>query len=449
MSDVAYLIVGLVLGAAGAGFALSLSLKGERRRTDELAVAVAERESRIRALGEELTRLTAEVSRLETSLAKEREAAAERLTVLREAQGELSEKFQALAAEALQRNNQSFMELAQSKLETLNKGAQGELDKRQQAIQELVKPVRESLDRFDTRIQDIEKARVGAYEGLSQQVRSLMDTQGQLRNETSNLVKALAAPQVRGQWGEMQLRRVVELAGMVNYCDFEEQRSVATEQGHQRPDVIIRLPGGKSIVVDAKAPLAAYLEAVAAQDETTRQACMTDFSRHVRTHVGQLGRKAYWDQFQPTPEFVVLFLPGEMFFSAALQQDPALIEAGVEQRVILATPTTLIALLKAVAYGWRQEKLAENAKEISDLGRDLYKRIGDMAGHIEDMGRCLTKAMEAYNKTVGTLETRVLVSARRFKELESTGTQDDIASLAPGEVAARRLQASELTRLNG
>ncbi|HTP36339.1 MAG TPA: DNA recombination protein RmuC [Candidatus Acidoferrales bacterium] len=300
-------------------------------------------------------------------------------------------------------------------------------------------PVRESLEKVDSKIQELEKARVGAYATLSEQVRSLVETQSQLRTETGRLVTALRTPGVRGRWGEIQLKRVVEMAGMLEHCDFWSQPTLQGEEGRLRPDLIVRLPAGKMIVVDAKTPLEGYLAAVEATDEPTRRARLADHARQVRTHLAGLGRKSYWEQFEQAPEFVVLFLPGESFFSAALEADASLIEYGVGQNVILATPTTLIALLRAVAYGWRQEKLARNAAEISALGKELFKRLSDMGEHWNRVGRALDRAVEAYNSAAGTFESRVMVSARRFEELKSAPLGVEIAPLEPVEKVTREV----------
>ncbi len=415
------------------------------RRVNELQTTLAAREQELATQREQVSTLRATRAELDMQLAKEREAAQEKLALLAHAQQQLTEAFNSLSKQALTQNSSDFLKLANETLLRYQEAAKGDLQQRQQAIEQLVKPMRESLLQFDGKVQDLEKQRVGAYHGLLEQVQILKETQLQLRDRTDNLVRALGTPHVRGRWGEMQLRRVVELAGMLNYCDFFEQASTSTDDGRLRPDMLVRLPGGKSIVIDAKAPLAALLEALEAKDEAVRLGKLRDHARQLRDHIKALSQKSYWDQFQPAPEFVILFLPGETFFNAALEQDPALIEHGVEQRVIIATPTTLIALLKAVAYGWRQEALADNAQKISDLGKELYTRLGTMREHLGAVGTALQRAVEKYNQALGSFETRVLVSARRFEELEATGTAADLDPLPPVETSPRQLtQAGEL-----
>ena len=390
------------------------------------------------------------VARLEERLDAERRAAGEKVALLQRAETTLRDAFASLSAEALRQNNQAFLTLAQTKLGEFERGAASDLERRQQAVGELVRPIQESLAKVDGKLQEVEKERVAAYAGLVEQVRAMARTQQALQAETGNLVKALRTPHVRGRWGEIQLRRVVEMAGMLDYCDFLEQASVDGENGRLRPDLVVRLPGGKTVVVDAKAPLAAYLDAVdGSMEDEARERLLQDHARQVRDHIVGLGSKAYWSQFQPAPDFVVMFLPGETFFSAACQHDPSLIEFGVSQQVIPASPTTLISLLRAIAYGWRQERIARSAREISELGRQLYERLGTMAGHFDEVRRGLDKAVESYNRAVGSLESRVLVSARRFRELGVVGEGEDLAELGMVEMAARGLQSPEMLEAGG
>ena len=379
------------------------------------------------------------VAQLEAELKHTRESGEEKLRLLSQAKDELSNAFKALSAEALKSNNESFLQLARESLQKFQTGAQGDLAKREQAVAELVSPIKDTLEKFDAHIRQVEKERGTAYGQLSEQVKSLRETQEHLRDQTGKLVQALRAPSVRGRWGEIQLRRVVEIAGMLPYCDFEEQATVTTPEGRLRPDLVVKLPGGKNLVVDAKTPLAAYLDAMEAQDEDVRRAKLADHARQVRDHMVKLGSKSYWEQFEHTPEFVVMFLPGETFFSAALEQDPSLIESGVSEKVIPASPTTLIALLKAVAYGWGQERIARSAQQISALGKELHERLRSLARHFEDAGKGLDKAVECYNKAIGSLEGRVLVSARKLNELTAS-TAAEIPELEPIETTARTLQ---------
>lgn len=382
----------------------------------------------------------------EARLAAEQQAARQNLQLLEEARAKLSDAFKALSADALKSNNQAFLELARTTLEKFQQNASGDLQARQKAIEQLTLPIRERLEKFDGKLDELERARHGAYRALTQQVDDLLKVHlPQLQRDTAGLVKALRQPQARGRWGEVQLRRVVEMAGMLEHCDFDEQVSQTRDDGSRlRPDVIVYLPGGRQVVVDAKAPVDAYLEAVEAQDESARAQALTRHARQVRDHIAALGKKAYFDQFDPTPEFVILFVPGEAFFSAALAQDPSLIEYGAETRVIPASPTTLIALLKAVAYGWRQEALAKNAQEVADLGKQLYDRIGTLAAHWVRLGERLDKAIESYNSATATLESRVLVSARRFSDLRAVAADSQIGAAEPIERQPRKLQAAEL-----
>ena len=380
------------------------------------------------------------LSSSEAQLHAERKSTAERLALLEANRRQTEIAFRALSAEALAANNQSFLDLAKTTLGNYQQQAKGDLDTRHQAIQQLVRPLEESLQKVDGKIAQLEHARTGAYARLDEQLKSLLTSQVKLESETGNLVRALRAPAVRGRWGEIQLRKVVEMAGMLNYCDFVEQETA--DSGRLRPDMIVKLPNGRNIVVDSKAPLQAYLESLEVESDSERKAHLTHHARQIRDHVQKLSAKKYWEQFQPTPEFVVLFLPGETFFSAALGQDPGLIEAGVDQKVLLATPTTLIALLRSVAYGWRQEQLTENAAVISQLGRELYDRLTTMTAHFSQMGKGLERAVDSYNKGMSSLDSRVLVSARKFKDL-GAGSSKDLTSSAQIDRTARLSQPLE------
>lgn len=392
------------------------------------------------------TNLREDNARLRTELAHERQSTPRQLALLEDAQTQLKASFEALAASALRSSTDEFLKLADQKLGHVQRDALGELGKRQQAFEDLVKPIRDSLTQVDGKLHDAERGRIESTAAMSALLRQVGQGQELLRGETLNLVRALRAPSVRGRWGEIQLRRVVEMAGMLPYCDFDEQPTLVAEYGRQRPDLIVKLPGGKTIVVDAKVPLEAYLDATDQQDHLIRERKLADHSRQVRDHMAKLGAKSYWAQVQPSPEFAVMFLPGEAFFHSALQHDAELIDFGVRHQVFPASPITLIALLQVVAQGWRHERLARNAEEIQALGKELYARVTKMTDYLETMRTRLDGTVKAFNDVVGSYETRVLVTARRFKELGATsGTE--IEPLQSIDTAPRILQSANLLAL--
>ena len=387
-----------------------------------------------------------ELAALDARAEEQEKAAADKLAYVTNMRRELADAFKALSAQALDSTSTTFLKLAKAELGQFQVQARGELEAREKAVDALVQPIKESLTKVDGKIEQLERTRLNAYSSLNEQLRSLVETHlPLLRSETANLVKALRQPTVRGRWGELQLKRVVELAGMLEHCDFVEQPTADGEDGRQRPDVIVKLPGGRQIVIDAKVPIAAYLDAHEAVDDGTRAAHLERHAELVRTHATALGRKAYWDTFSPSPDFVIMFLPGEMLYTAALQQDASLIEAVTSEKVVLATPGSLIALLRTIALGWREQALALNAQEVAQLGRQLYERVGTLAAHWSDVGDKLEKAVGSYNKSVGALEGRVLVTARKFVDLQAASPEDgELEAPQPVEIVPRALQAPEL-----
>ncbi len=441
-------IIWFILGGLVGAIVIALLARGREGRARGEAEMLAERLDESTGtqarLTEELSTAQRELTETRVTLEHERAAAREKAEVLEQARAELSDRFKTLSSDALERNNRAFLELARSTLERFQVSARDDLDKRRVAVSDMLKPIKDSLEKVDGQMQRIEVSRRQAYGALTEQVRLLADTQDRLRSETGNLVTALRAPAVRGRWGEMQLRRVVETAGMLEHCDFAEQVSSSRDGQQLRPDLIVKLPGGKQVVVDAKAPLAAYLDALETDDPDEQNEHMAHHARQVSDHVTKLSAKAYWEQFETAPDFVIMFLPGEPIFSEALRQNPSLIEEAARQRVFIATPVTLISLLRAVAYGWQQETVAESAREVSRLGRELHNRLGTLADHFGKLGRSLDGAVQHYNGAVGSLERRVLVTARRFADYGAE-SEKDIDTPEQIDRATQKLQAPELT----
>jgi DNA recombination protein RmuC len=415
------LCLGALLVGLGAGLAYARGgSAGLAAQRDALAGEAGRLRDDRDGLADQLRDALSELARLDATLDAERAAAAQRAAAAEQAEARLREAFSALSADALRANAEQFLALAEGRLKAAGTEAKGDLAARQQAIESMVGPLKESLGKVEAQIRTVEKDRAGAYQALLAQIGTMRQTSEQLRTETAQLVTALRAPQVRGRWGELQLRRVVEAAGMVPHCDFDEQATSTTEDGTLRPDVVVRLAGGKNVVVDAKVSFIGYLEAMEARDDATRDARLKAHARHLRTHVDQLGAKSYWERFDPSPEFVVCFVPADAFLNAALEQEPALLEHAFERNVVIATPSTLIAMLRTVAYAWRQDHLASNARQVHTLARVLYTRLATLGGHITGVGDSLNKAVKKYNEAVGSLETRVLVTARQLNELHVT-----------------------------
>jgi DNA recombination protein RmuC len=430
------LVIGLVLGAGG-GVAIAWTLSSARTS----ARVAAERERHAEALGS----ARAEAQALQALLDHERSAADERRTTGEDVRRQLLGEFAELSRQALEQNNTQFLELAGARLAHTQQAARGDLDQRTQAIEQMLTPLRDQLGRYEQGLRLLELERQKAYTGLSDQVRTLMQSQDKLQSETRNLVTALRSPATRGRWGEMQLRRVVEMAGMVEHCDFEQQVTTDGADGRLRPDMVVTLPGSRTVVVDAKVPLQAFLDANDATGESDRRAHLVAHARQLRAHVDSLSKKAYWEQFEDSPEYVIAFIPGDALLAAALEHDASLLEHAVSHRVLMATPTTLIALLLTVATGWQNEALADNAREVQSMGRELYKRLATFGDHMARTGRSLGGAVEAYNKAVGSLERSVLPQARRFHELGVVGGADkEMPELEPIEATARGLEAPEL-----
>lgn len=419
---VVLLVIGLLVGAV-LGYLL----------------AHARSASRVAALSTELAAVRESTSR---ELEAQQRLAAEQLAAARLTEEKLREAFAALSSEALHRNSAAFLERAEQALKQIATAAEGDLAKRQQAIETLLAPLKESLGKVEQQIQQVEKERADAYGALRQQVEAMSQTSELLRAETQHLVQALRSPQTRGAWGEYQLRQVIEFAGMVEHCHFHEQASVRGEEGRLRPDVTVDLPGGKHVIIDAKVPLAGYLDAIAATDPAIRDEQLRRHARHLREHVEQLGSKNYWATLPNTPEFVVLYVPAEAFLSAALDVEPDLIQRALEKNVVIATPTTLILMLLTVAFTWRQEALAANAQKVLELGRELHGRLATMGGHISRLGSQLGSAVESFNKTVASLEGRVLVTARRLAELQVVS--EELDPVRQIDVVPRQVQAPEL-----
>ncbi len=391
-----------------------------------------------------ITRLREDNARLGSQLEAQQAAMAEKSRSFEQAQRQFEATFKSLAGDVLKASTSEFLKLAETNFKALHHKASSEFEQREKAVESMVKPIRETLEKTDQQIRSMEKDREAAFGSLTQHLKFMARAQEQLQGETRNLVKALRRPEVRGQWGEMTLKRLAELAGMVEHCDFDQQRSVDTDGGKQRPDMVVRMPGGREIIVDAKAPMDAYLGAIEAQDDNSRAVEVQRHARNVRDRVRELASKSYWQQFPESPDFVVLFIPGDQFLSAALEIDPKLLEDAMADKVVLATPSSLVALLRAVAYGWRQEALAENAEHIRTVGEELYERLSTFADHLSRLGSHLNRSVDSYNKAVGSFDSRVLPGARKFNEMGIQGKKD-LPEPEPVERLPRSVQGEDVS----
>jgi DNA recombination protein RmuC len=444
-------VLGLVVGLLVRANQVTAARTAEARLADALALndrlAAEQRALQDRVAGQQqsLTSLHADAARLAAELEHERRTAEERAAGFAETRAQLTGEFARLSTLALQQNNEQFLQLADTKLNETRQAADGELAKRQEAIEQLLKPIGEQLGKYEAGMQRLEVERQRAYSTLTEQMKYLSSSHDQLQKETRNLVTALRSPQTRGRWGELQLRRVVEMAGMLEHCDFDEQVTSDADGGRLRPDMVVRLPGGKNVAVDAKVPMQAFLDANEADDEGVRRTHLASHGRQMKAHVDALSKKEYWKRVDPSPEFVVAFIPGDPLLTAALEHEPGLMEHAVANHVLLATPTSLIALLRAVAYGWQQDSLADNARQIQQDGAELYHRLSVLGDHFSGVGKGLSAAVGAYNKAVGSLEGRVLVTARRFvdKGVVPAGERE-LPRPAPVDAMTRALQAPEL-----
>jgi DNA recombination protein RmuC len=422
---------------------LRTSLATAEQRNTNLATQCESHATQVTELRSQLSESEKKTSALSAHLESAKQNLLEQRQLLDGAQMQLRQAFASVSAEALAKNNEAFLQLARERFATISTEAAGTLEHRKAQIEGLLKPMQELLNQYQSRLGDIEKSRVESYSMLREQLGVLTETQRTLNTQTSQLVTALRRPQTRGQWGEVTLRRLVELAGMSNRCDFTEQTSVDTEEGKLRPDMVIHMPLMRSIVIDCKTSLDAFLDAAATEDEDARKLCMQRHTQQVKARARELAGKSYWSQFKQSPEFVVMFLPGEAFLYAAIEQDGALIEDTLKTRVIIATPTTLMALLRTIEFGWRQEEVTQNAEEIRKYGKDLYDRIAILAGHFAKLGGNLDSAVSAYNTALGSLELRVLVTARKIAELGARSDKE-IQIQEPIDARPRELSAALL-----